>query len=56
MAIKTVKHPCGCVSEKDRERWVYLCPPHEADELIFRAEAERGHAVNREESLRRELA
>jgi hypothetical protein len=54
--IVTVKHECGCVSEKDRERWVILCPKHDDEERLYRIEAARGHALLREQELRRELA
>lgn len=48
--MRTYRQPCGCVAERDRERWVELCPQHRAefderhrrhaDELRARREAE----------------
>ena len=26
--MRTVKMPCGCVHELERERWTHLCPTH----------------------------
>jgi hypothetical protein len=54
--IVTIKHECGCVSEKDRERWVILCPKHDDEERLYRIEAARGHAELHLAQLRRELA
>lgn len=29
--MKTERHECGCIAERDRERWLTLCPPHQAE-------------------------
>lgn len=40
--MKTERHPCGCISERDRERWIELCALHRAefDERHARAAAD----------------
>lgn len=44
--MRTYKLKCGCVAEKGRERWVSLCPPHQA-------EADECHKANAEWSQKR---
>ena len=41
--MKTTLLPCGCRHERERQRWVELCPEHEreAAELHERAARER---------------
>lgn len=29
--MKHDRHECGCVSERDAERWTELCPQHRAE-------------------------
>lgn len=48
--VKTAKDKCGCVSEiGDRERWVSMCPEHEAEfQAIHQrwAEEHKAHGQN----------
>lgn len=47
--MRTVRLPCGCRHELERERWLELCPVHqaEADETHERWRRERVEAVLR---------
>lgn len=50
--MKHDKHPCGCLSERDRERWTQLCPQHAA-EVQARHEAHRAE-MDRQRKQRNE--
>ena len=29
--MRTERFPCGCIAERERERWLELCPAHRAE-------------------------
>lgn len=47
------RHKCGCVSERERERWVSLCDTNkaESDEVRMRWAQERAAAMPKDANV-----